>query len=411
MAMSSPSFLPKPVAGFLANDFTRILLLLVIFAGFYSFAFTDVSAPIRPAGQPVVATVDFFYLSTCPHCRQQEDFNNKLAAEFPQVNWSYHDMSSSAVQDLSAQMMMERNYTPIKATPITIIGNKVFVGYDPVSQPEQMRQAVREVLGNESRVAPQTQNNSSTPFSLRALDLPLVGQLHPEQMSPLMLSLSLGVLDGFNPCAVWGVIALICMLMLANDWKKMGLLVGAFVFFCAVAHFAFVGGFASPFFVLGIMRYVMTAMGVCALFIGIYQIRAAWMGREKKTHKSFSAPPEKETFGSLLENPVIIALLVGLALMAVLFNSLGSICAAAVPTVYNQAMTNAGIAGGAKLGYLAVYNIMYMVLDAVMLGLAMVLMSGKLGAKVALITQILCALLLTAFGYMLLFAPALLVGG
>ena len=415
MAVNPMSSSLQPVLGFFSNDFARILLLFVIALGLYSFAFNDVSAPLRPAGEPSLASVDFFYLSTCPHCRQQEDYNNRLSAEFPQLQWNYHDMSSSAVQDLSAQMMTQRNVTPIKATPITIIGEKVFVGFDPVSQPDQMREAIREVLNAsaENGTAPPSIQNNSTPFSLRALNLPLIGPLHPEQMSPLTLSLSLGVIDGFNPCAVWGVIALICMLMLTRDWKKMGLLVGAFIFFCAIAHFAFVGGFASPYFVLGVMKYVMTAMGVCALFIGIYQIRASWMeknkGVEKQNSASFHAPPETESFGSLLQNPVILALLVALALMAVLFNSLGSICAAAVPTVYNQTMAGAGVAGGARLGYLAIYNIAYMAVDAIMLGVAILLMSGKLGQKVALATQIFCALLLTAFGAMLLFAPALLV--
>ena len=386
--------------------------MLVIFFGFYSFAFMDVTTPTRPIGAPNLITVDYFYLSTCPHCRQQIDFNNRLAADFPQVDWSYHDMSQSWVQDLSAKMMMERNVTPIKATPITVIGQKVFVGFDPVSQPDQMREAIRVALNVSGNMTGANNQNNSSPFSLRALDLPLIGQLHPETMSPLVMSISLGIIDGFNPCAVWGVIALICMLMLANDWKKLGLLVGAFVLFCAISHFFFVSGFASPYYVLGVMRYVMTAMGMCALFIGIYQIRAAWMEKKKgKKSTTFKAPPEPETFGSLLENPVMIAMLVGLALMAVLFSSLGAICAAAVPTVYNQSMAQAGITGGARMGYLAIFNVAYMALDAVIISLAILLMSGKLGEKVALATKILCALLLIAFGAMLLFAPALLVGG
>jgi len=400
--MSSIQQFLAPVQAFFSNDFARLLLLLVIFAGLYSFVAMDVTAPIRPYNAQNATSVDFFYLSTCPHCRQQVDTNNRLAAEFTQVQWNYHDMSSQAVQDLSAQMMEARNVTPIKATPITIIGQRVFVGFDPVSQPDQMREAIRVALGNTSNT---TSTTNSTPFSLRALNLPIIGQLQPEKMDPFSRSVILGTIDGFNPCAVWGVIALICMTMLTGDWKKIGLLVGAFILFCAIMHFVFVGGFASPYFVLGVMRYVMTMMGVCALFIGIYQIKAVW-----NNHKAQKTPMSvSSTFSALLKMPIIQALLVGLFLMAILFNSLGSICAAAVPTVYNQAMAHDEITGAAYLGYLFIYNLAYMLLDAIMLTAAIVLMSGKLGKRVAMGTQIFCALLLTAFGLMLLFAPALLV--
>ena len=410
--MNPVSSLLGPVQALFAGSFPKMLLLLAIFAGLYSFVALDVTAPIRPAGAQALSHVDFFYLSTCPHCRQQIPTNERLAAEFPQVQWNYHDMSQPAVQDLSAQLMSERNAEPVKATPITIIGQRVFVGFYPDTQAQQMESAIKEMLNESNGNADKSTPNNSTPVSSRALNVPFIGQLHPENMGPLVLSLSLGALDGFNPCAVWGVIALICMLMLANDWKKLGLLVGAFIFFSAVMHFIFVGGFASPYFVLGIMRHVMTAMGVCALFIGIYQIRAAWKGeKEGKKSAAFNAQPEAETIGSMLENPLMLALLAGLALMAVLFNSLGSICSAAVPAIYNQTLANAGISGLDKLGYLGAYNAAYMLLDAVMLWAAIMLMSGKLGEKVALATKIFCALLLTAFGLMLLFAPAMLVGG
>jgi thiol-disulfide isomerase/thioredoxin len=408
--MNSVSSLLKPVQELFSGNFARMLLLLVIFAGLYSFVALDVSAPIQQPGASL-ASIDFFYLSTCPHCRQQVPTNEQLAVEFPQAEWIYHDMSQTYVQDLSAQMMEARNATPVKATPITIIGQRVFVGFYPDTQPAQMREAIRGLLNASNGDTNKSITNNSTPFSARALTIPFIGQLQPASMDPLTLSLSMGALDGFNPCAVWGVIALICMLMLADDWRKLGFLVGAFVLFSAIMHFIFVGGFASPYFVLGIMRYVMTAMGVFALFIGIYQIKAAWTKKERKKNTSFNALPEPESFGSLLENPVILALLAGLALMAVLFNALGSICSAAVPAIYNQAIASAGISGSAKLGYLAAYNVAYMLLDAVLLGAALLLMSGKLGEKVALATKIFCALLLTAFGLMLLFAPALLVGG
>ena len=90
-----------------------------------------------------VATVYFFYLSTCPFCSaQRKDVNPRLKAEFPQMKWEEYEVSGADGRMKWMKMMSAHNETA-KAVPVTIVGPDVISGYVPGETETKLRAAIK----------------------------------------------------------------------------------------------------------------------------------------------------------------------------------------------------------------------------------------------------------------------------
>lgn len=73
----------------------------------------------------------YFYLNTCPHCKEQEEFHNTLKLKFPNLKIIEYEMTKSDSREKYLQITSNLtgfDNTKI-STPTTIIGNQYNVGY------------------------------------------------------------------------------------------------------------------------------------------------------------------------------------------------------------------------------------------------------------------------------------------
>ena len=67
------------------------------------------------------------------------------------------------------------------------------------------------------------EDNVYTP-NYEEIDLPIIGKINIKEVSLPIISIILGLIDGFNPCAMWVLFFLISMLLNMKDRKKMWIL-------------------------------------------------------------------------------------------------------------------------------------------------------------------------------------------
>ena len=67
------------------------------------------------------------------------------------------------------------------------------------------------------------------------IDIPLIGKVDLKNLSLPIIAIVIGLVDGFNPCAMWILIFLITMLFDYKDRKKMWILGCTFLFTSAFA--------------------------------------------------------------------------------------------------------------------------------------------------------------------------------
>ncbi|HBF46112.1 MAG TPA: cytochrome C biosynthesis protein, partial [Shewanella frigidimarina] len=79
------------------------------------------------------------------------------------------------------------------------------------------------------------------------VDIPLIGAVHPEEMSLPVLTLVLAGVDAFNPCAFFVLLFLLSIMVNAGSRKRMLLVGGIFVFFSGFIYFIFMSAWLNLF--------------------------------------------------------------------------------------------------------------------------------------------------------------------
>ncbi len=391
----------------LADPFSKVLILLIAIGAGYALAFSATVEPVAPQqfyGNATL-TVHFFYLPSCPHCHEQMPVNQQIAQEYPGAKWVYHDTSDPAQLDLMESMLAQLGKKR-EGVPTTIINGTAIVGFDRAATPQRLRDAIAaNGAGNGG-------DGNGTAAMGKPVTLPLVGTINPYEYSLPALSITLGLIDGFNPCAMWVLVYLISITLTLNDRKKFLLIVGTFLFASGALYFLIMAAWLNAFLFVGYVRPVMIGVGAIALYWGITSMRELWKNKGAVACKVDDPNDKKKLAGeieALLSSPLSIATFAGLVLLAFTINSIEFVCSSAIPAVFTQVLSLSNISALEHYFYIFIYVVMYMLDDMIVFALAYFAVGGALGNRIASWGNAIGAVILTVLGLILLFAPSLLM--
>ena len=97
------------------------------------------------------------------------------------------------------------------------------------------------------------------------ISLPLIGEVNLSELSLPVISIIMGLIDGFNPCAMWILLFLITMLFNVKDKKKMWILGLTFIGTSAFVYFLFMMAWLK-------VNDYMNSIKTLQLIIGIFSI-------------------------------------------------------------------------------------------------------------------------------------------
>jgi hypothetical protein len=386
------------------EPFSRFLILLIAVAAGYALAFSPTVPPVAPQQFSGNATLEvhFFYHPACMHCKEQMPYNQKIAGEFPSARWTYHDTSGPEQMVLMRGMLAALGREP-GGVPTTIINGTVIVGFSKESTPQMIRDAI---AGNGG-------GNESAGQLGKTIALPIVGAINPYDYSLPALAITLGLIDGFNPCAMWVLVYLISITLTLHDRRKFLLIVGTFLAASGILYFLIMAAWLNAFLFVGYVRPVMIAVGAIALYWGISSLREFWRNRGEISCSVGDAGEKKRLsceIQGLLSSPLSLGMFIGLVVLAFTVNSIEFVCSSAIPAVFTQVLSLSGVPPLEHYFYIFIYVVMYMLDDIVVFSLAFFAVGGALGNKVASYGHAIGAVILIALGAMLLFAPNLLMG-
>ena len=213
--------------------------------------------------------VYLFYGDGCPHCAALEEYLDSQYGKDKDVKvYKYEVWNDTENQKLweKVQSVMETN---AKGVPYFVIGEEVFQGYSKGSTWEgKVDKAIKNAketdyndnvgitLGvKEGKIEKKTpkkevkEDNKDITNNKKnentKLDVPLIGTIELKDMSLPIIAIIIGLVDGFNPCAMWILIFLITMLFDYPSRKKMWILGGTFLFTSAFIYFLFMISFLN----------------------------------------------------------------------------------------------------------------------------------------------------------------------
>jgi len=389
--------------GIYHDRFKRYLVISLIILGvILLFTGQEAAKPITNEG----LEVHFFYLPGCSHCDEQKPFNEKLANTYPSIHFIYHDATKPKESALLLKMLTNLGVEDEHpGFPVTIFGERAFIDWESEETTgKEIEQALQQCLAGDC-------SEAESPESKDEITLPIVGKIKPSEYSLPGLAVVLGLIDGFNPCAMWVLVYLISLIMTLNDRRKIWLIVGSFVLTSGVLYFLFMAAWLNVFLLIGYFRPVTILIGLVALGAGILNIRefiktkgaiVCKVGDEKSRKKTMSRMER------VISSPLTWATVVGIIALAFVVNSIEFVCSAALPAVFTHVLSLSNLPTLQYYGYILLYDFFFMLDDLIIFGSAAFAMTSSLGDRYAKYCKPVGGAILFVLGALMLFAPHLL---
>lgn len=253
---------------------------------------------------------------------------------------------------------------------------------------------------------------ATCPEDEEVVDLPLIGRVRAGELGLPLFTLVVGLLDGFNPCAMWVLLFLLSLLASLRDRRRMALIGGTFVVISGAAYFAFMTAWLNVFLLIGVSRAVQWILGGVALVVGGLNLKdALGLRGGPSLHIPESAKPGiYRRVRAIVQAERTVAAVLAAGVLAVLVNVVELACTAGFPAVYTQVLAAHHLSPWGYYGYLLLYIAAYMFDDALMVAVAIVTLSRtKLQARGGRALKLISGLVMLFLGIALVVRPQWLV--
>ena len=359
-------------------------------------------AALAVAAAPA-AEIEVFVRPGCPYCEAAEHYLQELRRRRPGLQVRIRDVSrdAEALQELGE--LAHRSAIRPFGVPAFYLRGRLIIGF--VSAETTGKEI--ETLLQQSPSFSDLDSYNRPPIS-GVVEVPFLGQLNVQELGLPVFTIVLGLLDGFNPCAMWVLLFLLSMLVNLRDRKKMFLIGGVFVLVSGVVYFAFMAAWLNLFFLIGISRLTQILLGLMAAVIGSLNLKDfVAFGRGVSAGIPDAAKPGiYSQVRRIIRAENLVGALMGVVVLAVLVNTVELLCTAGLPAIYTRVLTMYSLSTSAYYAYLGLYNLAYMADDSVMLTVAVVTLSReKLQEQGARWLKLVSGVVMLGLGLILLVTP------
>lgn len=374
------------------------------------------------------AQIYIFGRDTCGFCKQLFSYLTEEEVPFTYLNVEETGIAS----DLFKQITTKHELAIV--TPVIVIGEKVLVGFNGANTTgKQIKTALEEAKNSEIKTLEQhlkfakkqeveaagTCNDivcdTGTNASQFVFELPLIGIVDLRSFSLFSLSAVLGVIDGFNPCAMWVLITFLVLLSQAGSRKKMIFLAGVFILAQGIMYNLILNIWYKTWDFVALDQIVTPVVGFLALGGAIFFLWRWHKNKEAQLVCDISDIDNQtktiNKFKKIVEQPITIASIFAILAIAFSVNIIEFACSIGIPQAYTKILELNALGFMERQWYIFIFSIGYMLDDVVVFGLA-IWGYSKLqshGGKYAQLSLLVGGILMLALGLLLIINPTLLV--
>jgi len=357
-------------------------------------------------GQPQVQLY-FFWTRACPHCTQALPYIELIPQARPWVRLQVLELTGNLDNVRQYQAMAQALGQEAKSVPALLFCGEMHVGWeDDGTTGALIRQRLDDCFARAAGGAP-TPVQAPPP---EAIHVPLLGAVDPASLSLPALTLILAGLDAFNPCAFFVLLFLLSMMAHQPSRGRMLLVGGTFVAVSGLMYFAFMAAWLNVFQLFGHLAWVTLAAGALAVFIGAVNVKDFFAFKRGLT-LSIPESRQPELFRrarAILNADSLAAMLAATLLLAIAANFYELLCTAGFPMVFTRLLTLADLPSIGRYGYLAAYNLIYVVpLALIVVVFARSLGARRLTEREGRLLKLLSGVMMLGLGVVLLLAPEL----
>lgn len=330
-----------------------------------------------------------FYGDGCPHCADEEKLLDSYLKSSDDVIVHRYEVWNNEENAKLVKEVADIMEVKFRGVPYTVIGDKVISGYqDDSTTGEQIKSYINiyrnaeftdrvgeyiktgKIIKKEEPVEPKKKDEK---VSFKVFGKKYT--VNPRTVSLPLISVVLGLVDGFNPCAMWILLFLITMLFNMKDKKKMWILGLTFIITSGLVYLAFMLSWfnlASLVPKLQLLRFI---VAVVALGAGIFNLNNYIKSLSKDDGcEVVDDKKRKKIINRIIKitsNKRFILAFLGIILLAATVNLIELMCSIGIPLIYTQILSMNNLSTFKYLIYMIIYIVFFLLDDILIFAISM----------------------------------------
>ena len=394
-----------------------------------AWAFLVFSRYSAHADAPLI--IEVLDRSDCTHCQEEKAFLSNLRSERNDFSVTFYDIDHEGKELFD--LVTEAEKLP-KATPVTIVGGTVLQGFDTAETTGRRIEALldasrgKEQLTFKQYLADEKRRQSSveqiagascadgTVCALPApkpylVTIPFVGKsVDISEFSLPTLSVVLGFVDGFNPCAMWVLVTFLIMLAQTGSRKKLVQVAGLFVVAETVMYYLILNVWFTTWNFIGLDRIVTPIVGIVATCGGLFFLYEWYKSLGTKMACQIVDAENRSKIirkiKSFITGDFTLLAAIGIIGLAFTVNVIEFACSIGIPQAFTKIIELNHLGFWQTQLFMAVYIFFYMIDDFLVFGLAIWGFEKiRLTEKYSQWSALIGGVLMLVLGYLLMFRP------
>lgn len=361
----------------------------------------------------------------CPHCKAEMDYLDTIKDKYTNLEikeyevW-YDDDNASLLTKVESYFNIKRS-----GVPTTIIGNTVIQGYQNESstgkkierainfyEENDYKDIVKEIkagIATKNTKKPDKFQEEETKLDKETyVKAPIVGNVNLKDVSLLTSAVILGLIDGFNPCAMWILLFLISALIGMKDRKRMWTLGLTFLITSGLVYMLIMLSWISIAVKITTVVWIRNIIAIIALIGAILNLKSFIKSKnsgceivDSKKRKNIFSKIKKFTS----EKSFILAFL-GIIGLAISVNLVELACSAGLPLIFTELLAINNVSGFIKFIYIGIYIIFFLIDDIIVFTISMYTMKATgISTKYGKYSHLIGGLIMLLIGLLLIIKP------
>ena len=357
-----------------------------------------------------------FYQESCPHCHDEMEFINSIKDEYPTVDFVFYEISLNEMNYNFYNKVLKKTKINANGVPFTIIGTDYYVGFN-----EEISKNIVESLNKFLEVGTidvismvkNDEDLSDIKYNENInenMSLPIIGEIDAKKVSLPLISIFIGMIDGFNPCAMWVLLFLIGMLFNMKDKKKMWVLGITFLTTSAILYLFIMMAWLKVALSFNTVLWLRILIALIALIAGGINI-ISYLKNIKKDDgcKIVDEKKRKKIFSKIkkitLEKRLILSI-IGIITLAISVNLVELACSAGLPLMFTQILSFNNLSMIEYMFYMFLYILFFLIDDIVIFVVAMKTLSIKgISSKYGKYSNLIGGIIMILIGILMIFKP------
>ena len=366
----------------------------------------------------------FFHGDGCPHCREETKFLKRMSKKYSYLKIVKYEVWYNEENSTLLDKVFDAYKISVPGVPTTIIGDTFISGYDDTIG-EKIERAIEYYSNHKSddyvsKIKDGTFNVEDFPKENGFLKqeelsdkemsfkLPFFGKINLKSASLTTAAVIIGLIDGFNPCAMWILLFLISVLMGMKDKKRMWVLGITFLLTSALVYLGIMLSWIEIVVKITTVIWIRNIIAIVALIGGVINLKnfiksndsGCEVVDDKKRKKIFQ---KIRKFTS--EKSFILAI-IGIMGLAVSVNLVELACSAGLPIVFSELLALNHTSSIMRFFYTLLYVFFFLLDDLVVFFIAMFTMKVTgISSKYNKYSHLIGGVIMVLVGILLLFKP------